>query len=55
MEDKNELKVIALRSALDLAITNNKGNGAKTAGSVVEDAKTLYDFLVKEDDNKDTE
>ena len=53
MEDKNELKVIALRSALDLAVTN-KSNGDKTAGSVVEDAKTLHDFLVKEDDNKDT-
>lgn len=55
MEDKCELKVIALRSALDLAVTNrNVNNPGKTAERIVSDAKTMHDFLVKEDDNKNT-
>lgn len=50
MEDKNELKIIALRNALDLAVVDKN----KTTDTVVDDAKKFHDFLVKEDDNKDT-
>lgn len=50
MEDKCELKGIALRGALELA----SGKENKTADDVVNDAQKLHGFLVEEAGNKET-